>query len=96
MVKPRNTQDNTAASTLKLLERITLAICVVTIGAAFALMGVFFTVSWLFFLIFIADLTTLVIGRVPDITKRLILFISVIGAVLALGFVMASHPWLLL
>ena len=91
MSKNKNEQE--PISTLRISERATLAACVIAIGAAFALMGVFFTFSWIFFLILIADLTLLVIGRAPDRPKRFTIFISIIGAIMALLFTIASHPW---
>jgi hypothetical protein len=91
---PKTQNKQATVSNLKLPERVTLAVCIVAIAAAFALMGVFFTFSWMFFLILIADLAVLVTGRLSDTTKRLTLFISVIGAVVALLFAIASHPWI--
>lgn len=92
MSKTKNNQD--FSPILKLSERVTLAICIVAINAAFAFMGVFFTFSWVFFLILLADLALLVAGQLPDIFKRLTIFISIVGAIVALLFVIASHPWL--
>ena len=88
------TKKELRVNNLNLPERATLAVCVLVIGTAFALMGVFFTFSWIFFLIFAADLTILVAGKLPDTTKRFTLFVSVAGATLALAFAIASHPWL--
>lgn len=94
----RNTANKNQKSkdtyNLTLTERVTLAICVVVIAAAFALIGVFFMFSWAFFLIFITDLALLVSGKIPDATKRFALFVSVVGAILALLFIVTSHPWL--
>ena len=80
--------------TLRLSERATLAVCVAALGIAFALMGVFFTASWLFLLLFLTDLAVLVTGKLSDTTKRFTLFISVTGAAAALVFAFASHPWI--
>lgn len=91
---PKTQNKQATVSNLQLSERVTLAVCIVTIAMAFALMGVFFTLSWMFFLILIADLAVLVTGRLSDTTKQLTLFISVIGAVVALLFATASHLWI--
>lgn len=91
MPKAQNNQPS--QSDLKLTERVTLVSCIITIAAAFALMGVFFTLSWVFLLIFIADLVALSINKVPSNSKPLLLFISIIGAVIALLFVAVSRPW---
>jgi len=92
MAKNQSKQDTPV--TLKLSERATLAACVAAIGIAFALMGVFFTASWLFFLLFLTDLVVLVSGKLSDTTKRFTLFISVTGAAVALVFAFASRPWI--
>lgn len=90
-------QTQKPTSTLKKSERTTLVVSAAVIIISFIFIGTpYVTFSWAFPLIVIADAILLVSGTRSESFKRIILLISILGALFAVLYVISVHfPWLL-
>lgn len=79
-----------SSNNLTLVERATLVSCATAIGLAFGFLGLFYTFSWAFLMILLVDLIVLVKGTLSETTKRLVVGVSVIAALLAISFIVIS------
>jgi len=88
------TQKNTP--NLQKSERITLATSAAVIVLSFILIGTpYFTASWLFLLIVVVDLIVLMGNAQSETVKRIVLLLSITGALFAAWFTSSAYfPWL--